>query len=292
VVDGSSYSTAVGGTLADLVNLRPMAFSPCAPGETIALTAGRHTLLATTAGSAFSATSLVLQEPPVSRTPEIAARKATLTHWGVDTRVISVSAGPATYIAVAQNYSAGWKANFEGHPLRPIRLDGWQQGYLIPAGTAGTVTLSVPSDESFRALLLAGALLLGGLLVLALIPGSGISPPVAGARPLTRRGVLMVASAVILVIVAGWWALVAVPLVVVARRWGPNAMAVIAFFAFMAAGIFVALHPGAQPALHTGAFGYPAQVASETALAAVLCALLVQQRRHQRRSRHAAPRTR
>jgi arabinofuranan 3-O-arabinosyltransferase len=292
VIDGSSLSTAVGGTLADLVDLRPMTFAPCTPGGTIALTAGRHTLLATNAASAFRGTSLVLQGPPVSRTPERAARKATLTHWAVDTRVISVSAGPATYVAVAQNYSAGWKANFDGHPLRPIRLDGWQQGYLIPAGTAGTVTLSMASDESFRALLLVGALLLGGLLVLALIPGSGVSPPVAGARPLPRRGVLMIGSSMILLLVAGWWALVAVPLFVVARRWGPNAMAAIAFFAFMAAGIFVALHPGSQPALHTGAFGSPAQVATETALAAVLCALMVPQRRERRRGEHAAPRTR
>ena len=292
MVDGSSFPTAVGGTLADLVDLRAMAFAPCTPAGTVALTPGRHTFLVANAASAFRGTSLVLQEPPAIRAPKMAARHATLTHWAADARTISVSAGPATYLAVAQNYSAGWKATFDGHPLRPIRLDGWQQGYLIPAGTAGTVTLSMAADESFRALLLVGALLLGGLLVIALSPGGGVSRPAAGSRPLPRRGALMVGSGLILLLVAGWWALVAVPLLVVARRWGPNAMAAFAFASFIAAGVAVALHPGAQPDLHIGAFGYPAQVASETALAAVLCALMVQERRKRGPGGHTAPRTR
>jgi arabinofuranan 3-O-arabinosyltransferase len=204
-------------------------------------------------------------------------------------RTISVSAGPATYLAVAQNYSAGWTATFDGHQIRPIRLDGWQQGYLIPAGAAGTVTLSMASDESFRILLLVGALLLGGLLVLALISGGGVSPAGAGSRPLPRRGVLVVGSALILLLVAGWWALVAVPLFLVARRWGPNAMGAVAFASFVAAGVAAALHPGSLPDLHTGAFGYPAQIASETALAAVLCALIVHDRRERWRGKRATP---
>ena len=66
-------------------------------------------------------------------------------------------------------------------------------------------------------------------------------------------------------------------------------MAVIAFASFIAAGVTVALHPGVQPALHIGAFGYPAQVASETALAAVLCALMVQKRGQRGRGVHRAP---
>ena len=141
------------------------------------------------------------------------------------------------------------------------------------------------------ALLVVGALLLGGLLVLALVRQTGVSAPLAGSRRLPRPGVLMVGSALILLCVAGWWALVAVPLFVSARRWGPNAMAVIAFVSFVAAGVAVALHPGAQPDLHIGAFGYPAQVASATALAAVLCALMVQERRKRGRGGHTAPRT-
>jgi len=290
MIDGSSFPTAVGGTLADLVDLRNMAFAPCTPQGTVALTPGRHTFLVTSAASAFRGTSLVLQEPPAIRAPTMVARHATLTHWAADARIISVSAGPATYLAVAQNYSAAWTATLDGHPLRPIRLDGWQQGYLIPAGAAGTVTLSMSSDESFRALLVVGALLLGGLLVLALVRGGGVSAPIAGSRRQPRPGVLMVGSALILLLVAGWWALVAVPLFVLARRWGPNAMAVIAFVSFVAAGVAVALHPGALLDLHIGAFGYPAQVASEIALAAVLCALMVQERPKRGRSGHTAPR--
>ena len=51
MIDGSSFPTAVGGTLADLVDLRTMAFAPCTPGGTVALTPGRHTFLVANAAS-------------------------------------------------------------------------------------------------------------------------------------------------------------------------------------------------------------------------------------------------
>ena len=291
MVDGKTYATAVGGTVADLVDLRAMAFAPCTPGRMVALAAGRHTFLVKEAASAFRGTSLVLQSVTATTAPAIKARRVTLTHWAADGRTVAVSAGPATYLELAQNYSAGWKATFDGQPLQSIRLDGWQQGYLVPAGRAGTVTLSMASDQSFRALLLVGVLLLGALCILAIVRGGRISAPVAGAWPLPRRGVLMVASALVLLLVAGWWALVAVPLFLIARRWGPSAMAVIAFVSFIAAGVAAALHPGSQPALHTGAFGYPAQIASEIGLAAVLCALMAQDGGKRLLGRHTAPRS-
>lgn len=291
MVDGKTYATAVGGTVADLVDLRAMEFAPCTPGRMVALAAGRHTFLVKEAASAFRGTSLVLRSATATTGPATEARRATLTHWAADGRTVAVSAGPATYLEVAQNYSAGWKATFDGQPLQSIRLDGWQQGYLVPAGRAGTVTLSMASDQSFRALLLLGALLLGALCILAIVRGGRIAAPVAGARPLPRRGVLMVASAFVLLLVAGWWALVAVPLYLIARRWGPGAMAVIAFVSFIAAGVAAALHPGSQPALHTGAFGYPAQIASEIGLAAVLCALMAQDGGTRLLGRHTASRS-
>jgi arabinofuranan 3-O-arabinosyltransferase len=287
-VDGRTFPTAVGGSVADLVDLRPMTFAPCTPGGTVAMTPGPHTLLVQDGASVFQGTSLVLKASALPPSPATAPRQAKLSRWAPDARTISVSAGPATYLAVAQNYSAGWNANFDGRPLRPVRLDGWQQGYLIPAGAAGTVTLSMAADGTFRTLLLAGAILLGGLFLLAIIVGGGVSPPAAGPRRLPRQSALIVGSGLVLLLVAGWWALVAVPLFVVARRWGPNAMSAIAFASFIAAGVAVTLHAGSQPDLHTGAFGYPAQIASEIALAAVLCALTVQERGASGRAKRAA----
>jgi hypothetical protein len=49
-------------------------------------------------------------------------------------------------------------------------------------------------------------------------------------------------------------------------------MAIVAFIAFVSAGAAVAWNAGALPSTHSGAFGYPAQIASVVALGAVLSA--------------------
>ena len=49
-------------------------------------------------------------------------------------------------------------------------------------------------------------------------------------------------------------------------------MAVVAFVAFVGAGLAVAMHPGALPKMQIGAFGQSAQITSVIALAAVLSA--------------------
>ena len=48
------------------------------------------------------------------------------------TRSVQVGAGAAAYLAVAQNYNAGWKATLDGRSLRPARLDGWEQAWVAP----------------------------------------------------------------------------------------------------------------------------------------------------------------
>ena len=99
------------------------------------------------------------------------ARTATIQSWNAENRSLKVSAGPATYPAVAQNYNRGWTATLAGETLTPIRLDGWQQGYIIPAGLAGVVKMVMAPDRIFRLLLGLGAALLALLLALALLPG-------------------------------------------------------------------------------------------------------------------------
>jgi peptidoglycan/LPS O-acetylase OafA/YrhL len=54
------------------------------------------------------------------------------------------------------------------------------------------------------------------------------------------------------------------------RRWLP----VLALVAYLAAGVVVAVNVGISPATNVGAFGRPAQIASEVALAAVLSAFV------------------
>ncbi|MFV0460101.1 MAG: hypothetical protein ACK5MT_15150 [Actinomycetales bacterium] len=54
----------------------------------------------------------------------------------VDTRI--TVAAPGT-IVLAERFDAGWTATFDGEPLTPTEVDGWGQGFDIPAGTGRLV---------------------------------------------------------------------------------------------------------------------------------------------------------
>jgi arabinofuranan 3-O-arabinosyltransferase len=293
-VDGTGLPSSVSGTLGDLLSLQPAQFTACTPPGGTPIAAGAHTIQVSDAGTPFAVTSLVVRDAaPTPRTIVATARKATIERWGPEFRTVGVSDGPSTYLAVAQNYNDAWVAKFGNRTLAPVRLDGWQQGWVVPAGSAGTVTMTMVPDALFRHALELGAGFLVMLLLLALIPARRSVRDPAGPRPLPRFGLIATATALVLILVSGPLALLAVPLLFMARRWGGLAMAMVAAGAFAVSGVLVAWHAGALPETGTGAFGRPAQIAAVIALAALLCALAAESRgwrvpvgRHSSPSRH------
>jgi arabinofuranan 3-O-arabinosyltransferase len=67
--------------------------------------------------------------------------------------------------------------------LKPVTVNGWQQGWVLPAGTAGTVRLDFASNTLYRAGLVSGLALLPLLALLAFLPVRGRRPPDEPARP-------------------------------------------------------------------------------------------------------------
>jgi len=275
VFDGTTYQTSVRGTVGDLIDFKPLRFTACGPYGVVPLAAGTQTFSAGKSSAPFEITSLIAQEPTAgSPAPAPARRTAKIVQWNTETRTMSVSAGPATYLVVSQNYNAGWVATLGSQTLEPVRIDGWQQGYVVPAGKAGTVTMVMAPDRLFRLFLALGAAFLIGLFLLAILRDRKASPGPTVSRRMPSRWLLMAGALVVLGLVVGPLALVAVPLVLAARRWGTGLMAVIAFAAFTTAGALAAWQPAALQAASAGAFGLPAQVCSGIALAAVLSALV------------------
>ena len=66
----------------------------------------------------------------------------TVRSWQPDQRRVSIGPGAASYLVMHGNFNPGWDAALNGHVLTPLRLDGWQQGFVVPAGPGGTITLS------------------------------------------------------------------------------------------------------------------------------------------------------
>jgi hypothetical protein len=88
--------------------------------------------------------------------------------WNQEFRQVRVAPGAASYLELHQNANAGWAATLNGKTLRPVRLDGWQQGFVMPAGKGGVVTLSFKPVKFYHVWIIlsavgALALLLAGM---------------------------------------------------------------------------------------------------------------------------------
>jgi hypothetical protein len=57
--------------------------------------------------------------------------------------------------------------------LRPVRIDGWKQAWLLPGGTAGTVTLTYAPNRLYRDAIAGGLGTLALVMLVALWPARG-----------------------------------------------------------------------------------------------------------------------
>jgi len=276
-IDGTTYQTRLRGDLGDLVSLQPLSLSICGWDDSIRLVAGSHDLITPTTSVPFNVSSLTMTEddihPPVGVTT---ARSTKVVNWDADSRSLVIGAGPASYLEVHQNYNPGWVATLDGKTLTPIRLDGWQQGYVVPAGQGGTVHLAFTPEGPF----LVGVFLSGlGVLLLVLLAlgvGSrrrGVKLPPAPPRRNRENAVPALVLAAAAIFIVGGPLVVAVPILAVAAVRRPALLPWIAAGSMTAAGIVGAVDPGTSAFAGIGNFSWAAQALAVVALAAVLVPL-------------------
>ncbi|WP_455353996.1 alpha-(1-_3)-arabinofuranosyltransferase domain-containing protein [Streptomyces sp. SYSU K217416] len=275
-VGGVLHKTKAAGFVRDLTERRPVTVALCAGEEkdgTVDLPPGDHEVEAGDAGPlAITDVTLTLGTP--QEMAGAAGREATVTKWTDDSRTVSVSAGAgeATYLQTYENANDGWKATLDGTELEPVRLDGWQQAWLIPAGASGTVNLEFEPSGPYRAALIGGAIALVALVALAFVgrrrnTGGTDEELPEPAAPGMLLGTLALTAVV--AVVAGPLALV-VPVLAVAARFRPAVLVPTAAVAMAGAGILAAVGAGEPVDAGQGAFSGFAQVLALVALSAAL----------------------
>jgi arabinofuranan 3-O-arabinosyltransferase len=176
MVDGRPILTRVEGTMLDLLQRRPLRWAACGSnvaGEreagTVALAAGAHVIGAGATGE-FAPLQMFFTTPRAVAGESSAPVAASLLRSDPGTMRITVGQRTQeSVVTVAQNYNEGWTArDGQGAVLASIRLDGWKQGWVLPAGTATVVTAGFTPDSSYRGGLLGGLLAL--LCAAALVP--------------------------------------------------------------------------------------------------------------------------
>ncbi len=170
-VDGKLVPTKASGTVGDLLDERPLSFSAC---SAVSIQAGQNSVVEPAADpSGFDVQSALVDAPgsaALTAAAPVRAAPVTTLRWTDSSRAVDVAATQTSYLVVDQNYNAGWRATIGGRVLQPVRLDGWKQAWLLPAGTRGTVTMTYAPDTTYRVAVYGGLGTLALVILLAFVP--------------------------------------------------------------------------------------------------------------------------
>jgi arabinofuranan 3-O-arabinosyltransferase len=169
VLDGVELSTRVDGTYRDIAESRPLRWRVCGrSGWQIDLGPGHH-VMEIQADAAFTVDTAVLRRLDASASEPGRVGSATVRQWDQTDRVVDVRTAEPALLVVPENYNRGWVAHAGGSELRSLRVDGWQQGWVLPESYDGEVNLVFTPQRTFTLGLGAGLLGVVVLLGLALV---------------------------------------------------------------------------------------------------------------------------
>lgn len=101
------------------------------------------------------------------------AAQTEVVTWEATSRSVEIAAvESAQVLETGESFNRGWAAKMGDEPLSAVEVDGWRQGWVVPAGSAGVVSMDFTPDDSYRNGLLAGALAVAALLALAFLRGN------------------------------------------------------------------------------------------------------------------------
>ncbi len=287
----------------------PVTAQAC-PGAELRLNAGSQEI-AVNPGRAFTVDSVTLAGPELTDASAAASAGAPpaapeVTEWSATRRTVTiVPADRERVLSIPESTNPGWQARLGESgvytQLRPVVVDGWQQGWLVPAGAGGTVRLTYPLDGPYRLNLVLGLGLLAVLFVAAgwpvrrsraatggrhradsrRAPAGAVTdedpdPDRSGAAAAAVTNLAAGIGGLAAVwLLGGWWGLAAGAAAGIAAPWlGRRARVVGVFVAMLTATLWLAAGPWHSGLPYTGYDAGP-QVAALIAVSILVAAALV-----------------
>lgn len=134
--------------------------TPCTT-HSVTLSPGQHRFELTQTDWAYPQALTLLSDRGGVDTNTASSGLVRATSWTDTRRRLAVVTTDQSLLVIKENFNTGWRATINGRPLKSVRVDGWQQGYIVPGHTIADVTI-VFRPQSIFALAL-------GLQILALL---------------------------------------------------------------------------------------------------------------------------
>ncbi|MFF0817948.1 alpha-(1-_3)-arabinofuranosyltransferase family protein [Rhodococcus sp. NPDC003318] len=230
---GSVVRTSVTATVDELRSGAPVPATVCSVEDPLGtstdtagvpLPAGAPSVVVAP-GPAFFVDGLRLDAAGQNASATPTTTPAPTTAWTANHRELAVDATGGDMLLVnPESQNVGWIATApDGTELTPVVVNGWQQGWVVPAGTVGTVTLDFPTDRWYRLGIFGGLLALLPLFAFAWWPrrrrpGRADTPAPRTWHSTTVGAVGVLATATVVAGWAGTLVAVAVAAAVVAVR--------------------------------------------------------------------------
>jgi arabinofuranan 3-O-arabinosyltransferase len=215
-VDGQQIRLSVRAARSEVLSGAAVVAQACSPNP-VQLPAGGHRvqLLST---PMTTPVSLTLSSPDESLAEaDGVGSTMQVRSWGPTDRSVQVNSKSPSVLVVRENFNTGWQAKVDGHRLTAARVDGWQQAFLVPAGTSGLVQLTFAPQRPFIMGLIAGGLAVIAVLALAFCPRRRSEAQLAGlVDGRVARSVVLIVGGTAMFLLAGGWGLVAAASVAVA----------------------------------------------------------------------------
>lgn len=182
-VAGRFVHTSIRTTVGALLDGEPATALPC-EREPISLPAGQQELLIGP-GAEFVVDGAQLTAPEAAELPSTTTVPAATGVWGPGRREVRAPASATSRVLVIpESINPGWVAHTSsGARLTAVAVNGWQQGWVVPAGDPGTITLTFAPNSVYRSGLAFGLTLLPVLALLALWRRRGQDHGHAAVRP-------------------------------------------------------------------------------------------------------------
>jgi arabinofuranan 3-O-arabinosyltransferase len=221
VVSGKRHSTRVRGTVGDLLTGRALDWELCRDGGLVSTSAGQVNV-GVRATAEFAPSTLSMRSVSSSAPQSTAVMDVSVDR--ISSSVLNVAAEARqtdSVLVLPQNFNTGWTASTGEGPLEPIRVNGWQQGFVLPAGGQVALVAEFAPNRIYQFGLYIGALFVLLVLFAALRPSRyrsagrpaawSKSPFPGSVVAVTAGGPPALVAGVVAMVIAGrwsraWWA--------------------------------------------------------------------------------------